>query len=353
MNKITYRQNLILNYIQENGFSGNKDIVEHLVFKVGKLDRTTVLRDIKKLLENDLIIKTGKGTHIRYGENIKNIAHRYFDSEIYFDTKADKRQLLKKKFNFQVFDFFSTDLLLEKEIIKLDKLNNDYRKSIKKISPTILKKEIERLTIELSWKSSQIEGNTYSLIDTEILIRQFKTAKNHTKEEAQMILNHKKAIDYIFEYKNNFEDITLAKIEDIHKMLISDMGVAHNIRKGVVGITGTQYKPLDNKYQIKEAMEKTVSILNKKNSHPLSKALSAILLISYIQPFEDGNKRTARLISNAILLANGYCPLSFRSADDGDYKKATLLFYEQNSIRFFKQLFIEQFEFAVNTYFLS
>lgn len=76
-----------------------------------------------------------------------------------------------------------------------------------------------------------------------------------------------------------------------------------------------------------------------------------LVLISYIQPFSDGNKRTARIVSNAILMNNKYCPLSFRTVDSIDCKKAMLLFYEQNNITKFKEIFIEQFEFAVNTYF--
>jgi len=76
-----------------------------------------------------------------------------------------------------------------------------------------------------------------------------------------------------------------------------------------------------------------------------------MLLIAYIQPFEDGNKRTSRLMGNAVLLAHDICPLSYRSVKDSEYKKAVLLFYEQNNISYFKQLFIEQFKFAVNNYF--
>ena len=81
------------------------------------------------------------------------------------------------------------------------------------------------------------------------------------------------------------------------------------------------------------------------------KALLTLVLLSYIQAFSDGNKRTARITSNAILIANGYCPLSFRSVDSIDYKKAMLIFYEQNNLYAFKQIFIDQFEFAVREYF--
>ena len=81
------------------------------------------------------------------------------------------------------------------------------------------------------------------------------------------------------------------------------------------------------------------------------KALLALMLISYIQPFSDGNKRTARIVSNAILMNYGYCPLSFRTVDSIEYKKAMLIFYEQNNLTAFKNIFITQFEFAVNKYF--
>ena len=84
---------------------------------------------------------------------------------------------------------------------------------------------------------------------------------------------------------------------------------------------------------------------------PRYPALLALVLISYIQPFMDGNKRTARIVSNAILMNYDYCPLSFRTVNSIDYKKAMLLFYEQNNISNFKEIFINQFEFAVRTYF--
>ncbi len=92
------------------------------------------------------------------------------------------------------------------------------------------------------------------------------------------------------------------------------------------------------------------ALINERNDI-FEKALLVLVLISYIQPFEDGNKRTARIISNAILMSYQYCPLSFRTVDPIDYKKAMLIFYEQNNISVFKKIFIDQFKFAVRTYF--
>lgn len=209
---------------------------------------------------------------------------------------------------------------------------------------------MERLTIELSWKSSQIEGNTYSLLETERLFKEKEEAEGKPKEDAAMLLNHKYALDYILEHKGIAQEINLRLLEEIHSLLVQDLGVGSNIRSRIVGITGTAYKPLDNEYQIKEAMERMCSIINARDNG-FEKALLAVVLISYIQPFEDGNKRTGRMISNALLIGEGVCPLSYRSVDSIDYKKAMLLFYEQNNLAAFKQIFIEQIEFSVKNYF--
>ena len=81
------------------------------------------------------------------------------------------------------------------------------------------------------------------------------------------------------------------------------------------------------------------------------KSLFALVLLSYIQVFSDGNKRIARITANALLIANKHCPISFRTVDTVDYKKAMLLFYEQNNLSAFKKIFINQFKFAVENYF--
>jgi Fic family protein len=117
-----------------------------------------------------------------------------------------------------------------------------------------------------------------------------------------------------------------------------------------LGITGTNYKPLDNEFLIKEALELMCALVNQEENS-FAKALFALLLISYIQPFAHGHKRTARIVSNALLMNSGHCPLSFRTVDSIEYKKAMLIFYEQNNLSAFKKIFIDQVEFAVKTYF--
>ena len=340
------------NYAKANKkTAGNKEIKEHLEQEMEGVSRITVLRDIEKLLDANLIAKEGRGRSVRYGEIISNNALRYVDVEKYFEKTVDERKNVFEQFNFDLFKTLK-HLFSGAELSELNKLNDEYRKRVKKMSRTSLFREFERLTIELSWKSSHIEGNTYSLIDTEILIKDKKEAQGHKKEEAVMIWNHKTAFDYVLGNRNNFKEISISKIENIQKLIASDLCVGFGIRKRPVGIIGTRYLPLNNEHQIREALERMVKLVNKIKD-PFSKAVLSAALISYIQPFEDGNKRTARIVADAILLAYDICPLSYRSIDESEYKKSVILFYEQNNIRFFKELFIEQFKFAVKNYFLG
>ncbi|MBU4369956.1 Fic family protein, partial [Patescibacteria group bacterium] len=268
----------------------------------------------------------------------------------YFKIGPDQREV-KKKFDFNLLDILK-DIFTTDEKKRFDQLVLEYRRNVKKISPDNFKREFERLVIELSWKSSSIEGNTYTLLETEFLIRQNKSAQGHKKEEDIMILNHKKTLDYIRENTSSFKQMTVAKLEYIHFLLTKDLKIAQGLRKAPIGITGTAYRPLDNIFQIKEALEKTCEIINKEKD-VFYKAVILMLMIAYIQPFDDGNKRTGRLSANAILMAYNVCPLSYRSVSEEEYKKAVILFYEQNNISYFKNLFIEQFEFAVKNYFRS
>ena len=265
----------------------------------------------------------------------------------------NKRELeIKENFNLQLIPetLKECSVFTTNELEQLSSFQKKFENNISHLSEIEYKKELERLAIDLSWKSSQIEGNTYSLLETERLLKEKETASGKTKEEAIMLLNHKEAIDFIIETPDYLIPLSVPKIEDIHSLLIKELGVDKNIRKRRVGISGTNYRPLDNEFQISEVLSNMCELVNSKKN-VFEKALLLLLLISYIQPFVDGNKRTARIVSNAILMNYKHCPISFRTVDSVEYKKAMLLFYEQNNISNFKEIFIEQFKFAVNTYF--
>ncbi len=342
------RENEILQYLHYHPGSSRSEIEAGMNMKESS---ATVKRILASLVESKDAIVTGQGRATRY--SVSPQAHVTMDLNIdtYYQKETDEREV-QTEFNFELINDIlpQVELFTEEEKKRLNDLQAQFTKNLEGITPTEYRKEMERLGIDLSWKSSQIEGNTYSLLETEKLLKEKKTASGKTKEEAVMLLNHKDALDFVLVEPEYFEEISLRRIEELHALLIKELDVDKGIRRRRVGVTGTNYRPLDNEFQIREALEDTCRLINGKEN-VFEKALLALVLISYIQAFTDGNKRTARITSNAILIAYRYCPISFRTVDSVDYKKAMLIFYEQNNISAFKKIFIEQFTFAVQTYF--
>jgi Fic family protein len=311
----------------------------------------TLKRIINEAVDRGDVEVVGKGRATKYRLTPQAHVTMPLDLDTYFVDDVDQRRV-QETFNFELI----RDILPKVQLFTVDELRvldagqKSFCEHLNEMTQIEYRKEMERLGIDLSWKSSQIEGNTYSLLETERLLKQRQTANGKTKEEAIMLLNHKDALDFILDVPDYLKDISVARIEEIHALLTKDLGLERSIRYRRVGITGTKYTPLDNEFQIREALEDTCTLINAK-ADVFEKALLALVLLSYIQAFTDGNKRTARITSNGILIAYGYCPISFRTVDSIDYKKAMLMFYEQNNIAAFKKIFIEQFLFAVKTYF--
>lgn len=312
---------------------------------------STMKRFLAAAVAKELIEVHGKGPATKYTLSPQAHITMPLNIDTYFEKDVDEREM-QENFNFGLIKEIlpKVSLFSDEEMAALNAAQQTFREHLSDMSDLEYRKEMERLGVDLSWKSSQMEGNTYSLLETERLLKERQTAQGKTKEEAIMLLNHKDALDFILDTPDYLQEMTVRRIEDIHYLLTKELGVDRNIRRRRVGITGTNYRPLDNEFQIKEALEDTCALINGK-TNVFEKALFALVLLSYIQAFADGNKRTARITSNAILIANGYCPISFRTVDSVDYKKAMLMFYEQNNISAFKRIFIEQFEFAVKTYF--
>ena len=311
----------------------------------------TLKRIIAELVQKGDVIVEGKGKATRYSLSAQAHLMMPLNIDTYFIKDIDERKV-QESFNFQLIQDVlpRVALFTQEEKIRLESAHKEFLANMETLSDLEYRKEMERLGVDLSWKSSQIEGNTYSLLETERLLKEKQTAQGKTKEEAVMLLNHKDALDFILDNPDYLKELSVRRLEDIHSILTKELGVGNGIRKRRVGITGTNYRPLNNEVQIREALEDTCQLINGKEN-VFEKALLILVLLSYIQAFTDGNKRTARISSNAVLIAWGYCPISFRTVDSVDYKKAMLMFYEQNNIAAFKKIFIEQYEFAVKNYF--
>lgn len=343
----TAQQQKILFLILERGSMRSSHVHEAMA-NHEKLSLVSVKRLLATMAKSGFLSVSGAGRSTSYTLATKGKIVIDIDAKQYCSHDPDDRYG-STGFNFDLLPNIRGELFTMSELHILDQATEEYKKRTADVSATIAKKELERLVIELSWKSSKIEGNTYTLLDTEKLLLENKEAVGHDKLEARMILNHKDAFTLIYEHARDFRTLTRANMEHLHTSLIKGLGVSKGLRRSLVGITGSRYLPLDNIHQITDAIQE-LSLAVSSMKSPYAKALLALLGISYIQPFEDGNKRTSRLMGDALLLAHGCAPLSYRSVNEDAYREAMLVFYETNSVVPFKKIFIEQYDFAARNY---
>lgn len=200
---------------------------------------------------------------------------------------------------------------------------------------------LNRLLIDLSWNSSRLEGNTYSLLETRRLIELGESVAGKEASEAQMILNHKRAIEYIIDSAAE-EKASAHEVCSIHALLsenlLGDPSASGRVRQIAVGISGTNYMPIENPHILKELFQVFIEKLNLIED-PFEQSFFALVQLSYMQAFEDVNKRTARLVANIPLIKKNLRPLSFMDVDKEAYVKSLLGAYEKKDVSLFRDLY--------------
>jgi Fic/DOC family len=206
---------------------------------------------------------------------------------------------------------------------------------------TYLRQVMDRLLVDLSWNSSRLEGNTYSLLETQRLLERGEDAEGRGTRETQMILNHKAAIEMLADDAGEI-DFNRYTICNLHALLsdnlLPDPSASGRVRSRPVGIGGTVLHPLEMPQQIDERFEQ---ILSKATAirNPFEQAFFAMVHLPYLQPFEDVNKRVSRLAANIPLIRYNLCPLSFVDVDPHDYIGGLLGVYELNRIAYLRDVF--------------
>lgn len=340
-------QKIISVFLKKDGLRSS-DIFEEMTNMGEDISLVTIKRYLSKMTNRGFLTVSGTGRATSYKITVKSRIFSDVDAKQYISLDPDSRYGLHG-YNFDLLKSFPSDIFTEEEMKRLEIATKEYEKRTKDLSDAIKKKELERLVIELAWKSSKIEGNTYTILDTEKLILENKEAAGHSKAEARMILNHKDAFEYIHKYSSQFKNITRKNLEELHAIIIRNLDIEREFRTKPVGVVGSIYRPLDNIHQIADAIDDLASAVIRCRD-PYAKALTALLGISYIQLFEDGNKRTSRLMANALLMSHSLAPLSYRSVSEEDYRDAMLVFYELNSIVPMRNILIGQYEFATQNY---
>ena len=198
-----------------------------------------------------------------------------------------------------------------------------------------------RLLIDLSWNSCRLEGNTYSLLETERLLEMGQIAEGRNVRDARMILNHKAAIEFLVEQadETGFNRYTILNLHAmLAEELLSDPRAEGRLRTIPVKIGGTVYHPVATPQVVEECFDLILARASAIQD-PFEQAFFALVHLPYLQPFEDVNKRVSRLAANIPLIRNNLCPISFLDLSERDYIDGVLGVYELNRIELLRDVF--------------
>jgi Fic family protein len=215
---------------------------------------------------------------------------------------------------------------------------------------TVARKVLEQLLIDLSWYSSRLEGNRVSLLDTRALFEHGRGDVNNP--DITMLLNHKEAIEFMVDEVPE-QGITVPVVRNLHGLLMQGLlggpSTAGAIRRRIVAIEGSVYHPTHVPVLLGEMLEEIVARA-RLIRNPIEGSFFLWINVAYLQPFEDGNKRTSRLASNLPLLLYNCAPLSFLDVEQSDYAYAMLGVYEQCSVALAVELFETTYRRSIEKY---
>lgn len=209
-----------------------------------------------------------------------------------------------------------------------------------------------RLLIDLSWASSRLEGNTYTRLDTQNLIELGQAAEGKDRREAQMILNHKAAIELLVEQVEGigFNAFTFYNLHALlSENLLADPGESGRLRSRIVEVSGTVFHPLGIPQQINAYFH---MILARADAiaDPFEQAFFIMVHIPYLQPFVDVNKRVSRLGANIPFIRHNLCPLSFIDVPERAYVEGVLGVYEMKRVALLRDVFVWAYERSCQRY---
>lgn len=334
-----------------------------------RLSRRTAQRNLAKLVENGQVSARGEGRARRYfriGTNPetfrKNDWRDRFPESIplsadsldilaYVDQPLEARRPVGYQREFlDAYQPNQTWYLSESLRRQLHRLGttNDAAEPAGTFSRNIL----NRLLIDLSWASSQLEGNTYSRLDTRELIEHGRAAHGKAAIEMQMILNHKTAIELMVE---NIDSVELNRytLMNLHSTLAENLlpnpADEGRIRQHGVEISKSVYRPLATPQLIEEGLTTLLSKVNPIRD-PFEQSFFMMVHLPYLQPFADINKRTSRLAANLPLFRANLCPLTFLDVPEHAYSQAILGVYELTRVELLRDLFVWAYERSTQEY---
>lgn len=353
------KKNSILSMIKKhnNGVS-----LAQLLNEFPEFPRRSAQRWIQELIKSGEIMAQGQGPSRLYFPIKEAMVGDIFPNTIPLTTSAreilqyvNQPQIARKPVGYQ------SDFLESYEPNKSFYLSTSLRRQLSNMGEmnkadlhagTYGREILNRLLIDLSWASSNLEGNTYSLLDTRMLIEQGKVAEGKAAIETQMILNHKAAIELLLENVSSI-DFNRYTLQNLHSVLSENLlpnpADEGRLRQHSVFISKSVYTPLSIPQKIDD-MFMLMMTKAQKIKDPFEQAFFAMVHIPYLQPFADVNKRTSRLAANIPLFKNNLCPLTFLDVSASVYSRSVIGVYELTRVELLRDLFVWAYERSTQTY---
>ena len=322
----------------------------------------SVRRWLAELADEGLVSKSGRkrGTRYRINDAYQAPPHPPSEAHAVEETKGlfsrgarrsidHVRQPLFKRqpvtYNLDWFESYRTNQTAYFQPDELAELVRRGRRAAEaEPAGTYARRIYNRLLIDLSYNSSRLEGNTYSLIDTERLLIEGTSAAGKLDEEKIMILNHKEAIRHLVDNAARL-DVSYDDICTLHYLLSDGLvspGYSGKVRDHGVRVGASTYVPLEGRARLERQLH-AVARKAAAIADPYEQSLFLLVHVAYLQAFSDVNKRTARLSANIPLLKNNLVPLSFNSIEKDDYASAMLAIYELNDVRPIVELYVASY----------
>ncbi|MGO9444951.1 MAG: Fic family protein [Thiobacillaceae bacterium] len=336
------------------------------------VSRRTLQRRLGELVEHRKIAMTGKGRGLRY--RLPQIVNVHVTERVDLQDEASAEVYVPvSSAGQEVLDYVRQPIQQRKPVGYDRELLESYRPNETRYLPpeicehlhnigrspdgerpagTYARDILGRLLIDLSWASSRLEGNTYTRLDTKNLIELGQAAEGKDRREAQMILNHKVAIELLVEQAEDigFNPFTFFNLHALlSDNLLADPSESGRLRSRIVEVSGTVFHPLGIPQQIDVYFR---MILEKADGieDPYEQAFFIMVHIPYLQPFVDVNKRVSRLGANIPLIRRNLCPLSFVDVPERAYVEGTLGVYELKRVGLLRDVFVWAYERSCQRY---
>lgn len=344
---------------------GSREITAHV-----RVPRMTVNRHLTKLVEKGFLIREGVGPSIKYKINASVEVVPAVAQEGLAKPKAENTELAWGSASSTLLTYLREPLGRRTPVSYQRQFVDEYRPNESSLLPPALAKTLhergrlqgqqpagtyarrvlEQLLIDLSWYSSRLEGNSKSLLDTRELFLKGRSPGDDA--DATMLLNHKDAIEFIVDAVPTY-GINMAVVCNVQSTLMNGLlansAALGAIRSTIVNISDTVYVPSQVPVLLEEMLRAIVE-KGRAIKNPIECAFFLWANIAYLQPFEDGNKRTSRLASNLPLLLWNCAPLSFLNVEPSDYAMAMLGVYERQNVSLAVELFEWTYRRSITKY---